>query len=626
MFNTKLILTAALLAVGASGFAQEQLPMPRNIQQAYEKGTRSASGVPGQNYWQNSADYTIKLNFDPNTRQLSGTVAIDYVNNSPDTLRQIWFKLYPNFYKKGAARARSIDPKDVTDGVQIQQLSINQQAEDVAKLRIDGTNMPVTIKPLAPKGRAKVSITYSYTLNEGSHNRTGQVDEGSHFIAYFFPRIAVYDDIDGWNRFAYNGSQEFYNDFSNFNFEVTVPKNFVVWATGDLKNASEVLQKKYVKRLQEAEKKDKIITVIDSTDLKRKDITAQNATNTWKFEARNIVDFAFATSDRYMWKSTSLVVDPKTKRRTRVDAAFLPKQKDFYEVVDFGRKIVEAMSYTFPKWPFPYSHISVFQGLDQMEYPMMVNDNPMEDRADVIMLTDHEIFHTMFPFYLGTNETKYGWMDEGWATIGEWIISPIIDPKIVDDYGVAPYGAAAGTEVDLPITTLTTQQSGTSMFLNSYPKPALGYLYVKDMLGDALFEKALHFYIEKWQGKHPQPYDFFNAINAGSGRNLNWFWQRWFFDAGYPDLAIANVQQQNGEYQVTVESVGTKPVPVDLVITYADNTTFTIHKTVEVWEKGNKTVLLSFKPQKAVKQLELKGTHVPDSNKRNNLYQVTQPQ
>ena len=622
MINPKNLLLAALLCLSSSAFAQVSLPMPRNIEQAYRQGTRSEDGAPGKNYWQNTADYTIKVDYNPGTRLLSGTVAIAYTNNSPDTLRQVLFKLYPNFYQKGAARDRSISPADVSEGVQIQQLTVNQQPEEVSKLQISGTNMLVPIKPLAPKQHANFSIAYSYTLNESSHNRTGQVDEGSAFIAYFFPRIAVYDVIDGWNRIPYTGSAEFYNDFSNFNTEVTVPKNFVVWATGDLQNPSEVLQKKYVKRLQEAEKKDALTKVIDSADLAKGGITTQQATNTWKFKAQHVVDFAFATSDHYVWDASSLVVDPKTKRRTRVDAAYNPEHQDFEEVNSFGRKTVEAMSYTFPKWPFPYNHITVFDGLDQMEYPMMVNDNPLEDRKDVIMLTDHEIFHTMFPFYTGINETKYGWMDEGWATIGEWIVTPIIDPSIVDDYGVAPYGGMAGTEVDLPITTLTTQQSGASMYLNSYPKPALGYLYVKDMLGDELFLKALHFYIAQWQGKHPQPYDFFNAMNTGAGRNMNWFWKRWFFDSGEPDLAIANVEQQDSAFQVTVEAVGSKPVPVDLVITYADNSTSRLHQQVSVWEKGNKTTTFRFTPEKKVKQLELSATHVPDSNRSNNSYHV----
>ncbi|WP_242919198.1 M1 family metallopeptidase [Pontibacter liquoris] len=622
MSTSKSILTLALLAIGMSSFAQQTLPMPRNIDKAYQHQTRSKDGMPGKKYWQNTADYTIKVNFDPTTRKLAGTVAIAYVNNSPDTLKQLQFKLYPNYYQKGAPRDRGIAPENVNEGVQIRQLRINNVASDVSKLTIDATNMPVKITPLAPGQTADIAITYDYELNAGSHNRTGQVDESAFFVAYFFPRITVYDDLDGWNKNPYIGSQEFYNDFCQFNAEITVPKNFVVWATGDLQNAAQVLTKKYVKRLEQAEKKDDYITIIDSTDLKKNDITAANATNIWKFEAKDVVDFVFATSDHYMWRSTSLVVDPKTKRRTRVDAAFNPKHKDFWEVVEFARKTVHAMSYTFPAWPFPYSHETIFDGLDQMEYPMMVNDNPLEDRAATIELTDHEIFHTMFPFYMGTNETKYGWMDEGWATIGEWIITPLIDPSITDDYGVRPYAAMAGTEVDLPITTLSTQQTGAAFYLNSYPKPGLGYLYVRDMLGEELFTKALHTYIRNWHGKHPMPYDFFYSMNAGAGRNMNWFWQRWFFDDGYPDLAIGNVQQQAGQYQVTVTAVGSKPVPVDLTVMFADNTTQKIHKDVSVWEKGNTTVDVSFKPGKAVKRIVLGSTFVPDSNPTDNVYEI----
>jgi hypothetical protein len=622
MILVKRLLTVIFLLAGSSILAQQNLPIPRNIQAAYNQGTRSDDGRPGKNYWQNTADYTIKVTFDPTTRQISGTVAITYINNSPDTLKQIWFKLYPNLYQKGVARDNNIAPEDVSEGVQIQKLSINNQAADVQKLAINGTNLPVIIRPLAPKQTAQVNITYSYILNKGSHNRTGQIEEGAYFVAYFFPRIAVYDDIDGWNRNPYTGSQEFYNDFCRFKAAITVPRQYTVWATGDLKNASQVLTPKYRARLQQAETRDGIVNIIDESDLKRQDITAANPTNTWQFEADEVTDFVFATSNHYVWKATSLVVDPKTKRRTRVETAYNPQHQDFEEVIHFARKTVEAMSYTFPKWPFPYAHETIIDGLDQMEYPMMVNDNPLKDRAATIELTDHEIFHTMFPFYLGTNETKYGWMDEGWATIGEWIITGIIDPKITDEYGVEPYARMAGTEVDLPITTLSTQQAGAAFFLNSYPKPALGYLYVKDMLGEELFTKALHHYITQWHGKHPLPYDFFNSMNAGAGRNLNWFWQRWFFDPGYPDLAITNVTQQAQQYQVTVEAKGTKPVPVDLTVFYADNSTEKIHRSVVVWEPGNKTVNIPFKATKSVTRIVLGSTYVPDSNKADNIYEV----
>ncbi|WP_022823527.1 M1 family metallopeptidase [Hymenobacter norwichensis] len=614
-------LLAGLTLLLALPGRSQLLPVPLNLQATYAKGTRSATGAPGPKYWQNSAEYDINVSFDPATRRVAGTVDVVYQNASPDSLRQLQFKLYPNLYQKGAPRVNPMSAEDIGEGVQIEALSFNGQAQDVAKLRIQATNLPVKLpKALGSGGSLKVRVAYSYLLNKGSHMRTGEIEPGAAFVAYFFPRIAVYDDIDGWNTADYNGSQEFYNDFCTFRAAITVPRNFVVWATGDLKNASQVLAPKYVQRLQQAEQQDGITPIISEADLKRKDITVANAQNTWRFEAKDVTDFVFATADHYVWQASSLVVDAATKRRTRVDAVYNPKHKDFEEVVQFTRQTVEAMSYTFPKWPFPYSHETVFDGLDQMEYPMMVNDNPVDTRDDAITLTDHEVFHTMFPFYMGTNETKYGWMDEGWATIGEWIISGIIKPGFEDEYGVEPYARGSAQEFDVPITTLSTLQNGTAFFLNSYPKPALGYLYVKDLLGEELFTKALHTYIRNWHGKHPMPYDFFNSMNTGAGQNLNWFWQRWFFDDGYPDLAVSNVSKTSSGYDILVTAKGTKPVPVDLTVTFADGKTEKLHRTVAVWQAGNTTVTVPVSTKQAVKRVELGSTYVPDKHKADNVW------
>jgi hypothetical protein len=599
----------------------QQLFVPKNIEAAYQKGTRSADGKPGKNYWQNTASYKLNLSFAPDTRLISGSVDINYTNNSPDTLKQIWFKLYPNLYKKGTPHLSKISPDDLTDGLIVDSIWANDQLMDQRTFVIDGTNMIVNKQSLSRGQSIQFRIRYHYTLNKGSHNRTGQIDFNSAFIAYFFPRIAVYDDIDGWNTFPYNGSQEFYNDFCSFDAHITVPKNFVVCATGELQNGSEVLTPTYLQRLQQAESSDAITTIIDTTDIGQ-NITTNRPFNTWHFTAKDVTDFVFATSDHYIWKSSSLVVDPVTKRRTRIDAVFNRKHKDYLEVVNDARKTVEVMSYRFPKWPFPYSHETVFDGLDQMEYPMMVNDNPVEDRAESIELTDHEIFHTMFPFYMGINETKYAWMDEGWATIGEWLISPMIDSSIVDEYGVSPYEKNAATEIDLPIMTLSTQLTGTSYFLNSYPKPSFGYLFIKDMLGDSLFTKALHYYIEQWHGKHPMPYDFFNCMNAGSGKNLNWFWKRWFFDSGYPDLAITSVISKLKSYNIVITSKGTKPVPIDLTITFADKTALNIHRSIGVWEKGNSTVTITVPTTQKITRIELGDTYNADSHKDDNVYVV----
>lgn len=606
----------ALLILGS--MQAQNLPIARNLQKAYTKGTRSADGLPGTKYWQNKANYDIYITFSPTTRLISGVVNIQYINNSPDTLREVVFKLYPNLYKKGAERLMEISPDDVGDGLRIETLSADGEQIKTSDYRISSTNMLVRPKSIPPGKSTQFKIAYNYTLNKDSHIRTGQVDPGAWFIAYFFPRIAVYDDIDGWNRNPYLGTQEFYNDFCDFKAAVKVPKNYIVWGTGDLTNCSEVLQAKYCERLAEAEKKDGVIFVMDSTDLKTGNITAQNPANTFRFEAKNVTDIALAISNHYVWQSTSLVVDPETKRRTRVDAVFNQQHLDYFWVIDDARKTVESMSYRFPKWPFPYNHITVFDGLDQMEYPMMVNDNPIEDRAESIELTDHEIFHTMFPFYMGTNETKYGWMDEGWATIGEWLVSPMIDSSIVDEYGMDRYERFAGTEIDLPIMTLTTQMNGPGMMINSYPKPALGYLFVKDMLGDALFFKGLHLYIKTWNGKHPIPYDFFNCMNQGSGVNLNWFWKVWFFENGVPDLAIAQVNERRSS--ITVESKGNKPTPVDLTITYSDQQTEQIHRSIEVWKEGATTIEIKYKGGKKVQKVQLGSTYTPDVDKSNNIY------
>ncbi|MEP6512389.1 MAG: M1 family metallopeptidase [Parafilimonas sp.] len=601
--------------------AQTALPVAGNYQHAYDKHTRSMDGKPGPSYWQNKAQYNIDVNFSPQSRMVAGTEDITYTNNSVDTLKEIWFKLYPNLYKQGSQRDLDLDAVDVGEGMRIEKMLVDDNTQNTDELEISATNMIVNISSLLPGKQIKFAISFSYILNKTSHTRTGMVDDSAAFIAYFFPRIAVYDDIDGWNKFPYTGSQEFYNDFCDFNAAVTVPKNYIVCATGDLENADEVYAARIVQRIAAAEKSDPVTKIIDTKDLQNGNITAQNVINTWKFKAQNVTDFVFATSNHYTWYASSLVVDPSTKRRTRVDAIFNPKHKDYFEVADFARKTVESMSYTFPAWPYPYSHETVFDGLDQMEYPMMVNDNPLEDRTDAIELTDHEIFHTMFPFYMGINETKYAWMDEGWATIGEWIISPIIDSTITDDYGMKPYNSNAGYDFDMPITTLSTQERGANYYLNSYPKPAMGYLYVRDMLGDALFTKALHFYIEQWHDKHPMPLDFFNCMNTGSGKNLNWFWKRWFFDSGTPDLAISSAKKNGNQISITVQSKGNKPVPVDITVFYQDGSTKELHQSISVWENSN-TTSLSVNADKLIQKIVLGDVHDADADISNNVYEM----
>ncbi len=235
MKSIKIFLSLFLLTLTAGA----QLPIEDVFKQAYQKGTRDVSGMPGKNYWQNSANYNLKIDFNPTTRRVSGMVEVEYFNNSPDKLKEIWFKLYPNLYKRGVIGKSKINESDRGDGVKITSFAIENLPKAISSLGIDGTNMRVDIPELKAGKSLKLKIEYNYILNKGSHIRTGEVAAGAHFVAYFFPRIAVYDDIDGWNKVPYSGSEEFYNDFDNFNAEITVPGGYGVWATGDLKNASE---------------------------------------------------------------------------------------------------------------------------------------------------------------------------------------------------------------------------------------------------------------------------------------------------------------------------------------------------------------------------------------------------
>ncbi len=626
MKYTYLVFIILFTGIVETLIAQEKLPVPTNIQKAIDNGTRSSSGTPGKNYWQNKSEYHINVHFEPETRIISGTEDIVYTNNSPDTLNHILFKLYPNYYQKGMPRddhfMASVEPRDLTDGVQIESIRVNTKPKAVDSIYIQATNMYVPVTPIKPGQETHVTVKWSYELNETSHNRTGEVDKGTYFIAYFFPRIAVYDDIDGWNTFNYNGTQEFYNDFDDFNVNITVPKDYVVWATGTLQNPEDVFQEKIIKRINRAEKDDEIIAVITAEEARKGGITIDNnPENTWNYQVDHIVDFVFATSNHYMWEASSVEVDPKTKRRTRVDAVYHPDHSDYKEVAAIARRTIEEMSSNFPAWPYPFPHETVFDGLDQMEYPMMVNDNPVSSREGTIGLTIHEIFHSLFPFYMGINETKYAFMDEGWASVAGRYIAPKIDSTLRVRPTTRAYDRYAGSEADIPMIIPSTNLSGTAYTLNAYRKPALAYAYLKDLLGDQLFIQALHHYIKQWHGKHPIPWDFFNSINEGSGKNLNWFWKSWFFDYGYPDLAIQDVTPKEKGYTVKIKTIGNKPVPVNLTFHFEDGSTQKEHRSIEVW-KNNDAVVIPLNSSKKLYKVELGGIHDADIDKTDNVFVV----
>ncbi|MBN1154612.1 hypothetical protein JXB12_06775, partial [candidate division KSB1 bacterium] len=333
--------------------AADGLYLPRNIRAAYEKQTRSMDGLPGPDYWQNRADYKIDIDFDPETRILTGQETISYENASPDTLSELYFHLFPNYFKKGMKRDYSIDPDDEGEGIVIEKLIIDgfdyNGSTDNMFVRHIHTLMKVRLADsLLPGESLNAQISWHYRLNENSHMRTGVVDSTSFFISYFYPRIAVYDDIDGWNAFYYTGTAEFYNDFGDYEVSIEVPDGYVAWATGVLNNPEDVLEETYLKRYRMSQNSDDIVHIVDSTEVNDK-ITRSNGRNTWRYSAQNVSDFALGLSDHYLWDAVSLAVDGDPNgRRVVIHAAYDRSSDDFYQVAAIARRAIDFMSHRIP--------------------------------------------------------------------------------------------------------------------------------------------------------------------------------------------------------------------------------------------------------------------------------------
>ncbi len=585
------------------------------------------TGKPGKDYWQSRGDYNIQVNFNPATSLLKGDEVITYFNNSPDSLKEIIIRLYPDLYKKGIHRESHVDQKDLTDGVSIDSFEVGGETisnfSNEAKAFHSGTNL--IIKPadiILPHSKTKFHVQWHYTVNTGSPVRTGMVDSASYFIAYFFPRISVYDDIDGWDTWSYNGTQEFYNDFGKFNVEISVPKNYVVWATGKCLNSSENFSDNILQKLNQATTSDAIIHVIDSTDYAGNKVFSNTTTGVWKFSADSVTDFAFALSDHYYWDASSVLVDSLTGRRTLAEAAYNKIHKDYFDVANQAHQSVFYMSHFYPKYPFPFEHITVFDGTDQMEYPMMVNDNPTETHKDAVQLTTHEIFHSYFPFYMGINETQYAWMDEGWATIGESVISPLMgEPEDEGIFSKTRYEFISGTDKDVPLITNTKLYSDAAYLSNSYGKGGLCYYVLQDMLGDELYFKSLHQYMNDWHGKHPTPYDFFYSINNASGKDLDWFWRKWFFGWEYPDLVIKKVGKTAEGTTITIANKGGLPIPVYATIISKSGKEAVQKFTAEIWKDGKKEIsFLSHIPLIDIAKITIGNEYIPEKNKKDNVW------
>jgi hypothetical protein len=598
--------------------------MPRNIKLAYQNGTRSMTGAPGKNYWQNEGKYDIDVTVTPETKIVSGMEKIVYTNNSPDTLHMIAIRFVNNFHKPLAPRGGYTNPDILTSGLEINSFAINDEAYNIDSKNW-GTVAGVRLKkPILPHSSVTLDISWNYPLSKQS-GREGQIDSTTFFVAYSYPRVSVYDDYNGWDMLPHTGRQEFYNDFNDYKLSVKVPKDYVVWATGDLLNPAEVLQPEIADRLQKSYTSDDVIIIADFAEMQQHKVTQQNAWNTWKFAADHISDVCFAVSKNYVWDAASVLVDAKNNRRASVQSAYNDTSKDFHHYTEWSQNSLKYFSNKWPGVAYPFPKMTSVQGYADMEYPMMINDATTKDFKFSQMVQDHEIAHTYYPFYMGINETRYAYMDEGWATTFEYLIGQEEFGKAHADsvykaFRVSSYINDPSTEEDQPIISMSTQVSGAGYGRNSYGKASLSYLALKDLLGDDLFKKALHHYMDLWHGKHPIPWDYFNAMNSGSGKNLNWFFHNWFFTNNYIDIAIDAVKKQNNTYTFTVKNEGGFAIPFDIKIEFKDGTTSLQHKTPSFWEKNEKENRVTIATSKIIKSIKLDGGIFMDYTPENNVW------
>ncbi len=622
----KILFVALITIIGTVSVISQQLYMPRTVKKAFAAGTRSADGKPGPNYWQNKATYNITVAVAPPNRTVHGTEEITYVNNSPDTLRNLVFRLTMNGHSPQAARERSISADYVSTGVLIDEYTENgkakawrqQIAETAQGIRLD--------TPLAPHQLVKLTFKWHYDVSVES-GREGAIDPSTFFLAYFYPRVAVYDDIDGWDQFPFLEGHEFYNDFNDYTFQVITPKNFIVWATGDLLNADETLQPKYAQRLKASFTSDDVTHVATADELASRSVTAQSDTLTWKWRAENVSDVAMAISDHYLWDAGSVVVDNATGRRASVQAAYNIEAKDYEKMVEYGKHTLDWASNNFPGVPYPFPKSTIVRGFADMEYPMMANDSTFKDPNFARFVAEHEILHSYFPFYMGINEQRYGFMDEGWATAFENLIgrADMGNEKadnLFKQFRVSGWINHPDTGADIPIITPGDSMTGRALGDNEYGKAALGYLALKDMLGDEGFKKALHTFMNNWHGKHPLPWDMFNSFNAGSGKDLNWFFNNWYFSNGYIDLGIDKVTESPGGADVTINNVGGFDAPVDVIATYADGTTEKFHQTPAIWQKDQKQATVRIPAKKKLTSVRLDGGIWMDANEADNKWEA----
>ena len=598
---------------------------------------RTATGKPGPEYWQNETDYEIEATLDEENNRLSGNLTLTYTNNSPQELDFIWMHLEQNRFTEDSRGTLTTPVQgnryvgDIDGGYEITNLKAKSGGKTSESYLVDDTRMQVFFAEPIPAngGKAKISMDFSYNIPKQGMDRMGllEVEDGMIYsMAQWFPRAAVLDDIEGWNIEPYLGAGEFYLDYGDYDYKITVPYDHIVVASGELQNEREVLSPLLRDRLETARESDTTVFIIRPEEVNDMSIRKkQSGMQTWHFKMENTRDVAFGTSSAFIWDAAG--IDLPSGRDALAMSAY-PKESmgegAWGRSTEYSKASVEYYSTKWLEYPYPVA-VNVASNVGGMEYPGL-NFCSWESEGEGLWgVTDHEFGHNWFPMIVGTNERRYAWMDEGFNTfINHYSTLAFNDGEYPSnlDQGrrVVNWMTSEGRE---GIDTYPDVANLRNLGMIAYYKPAMGLLLLREyILGEERFDNAFKSYIETWAYKHPQPHDFFNHMENVAGENLAWFWDGWFYGTGNIDLAVDAVQPYEGNYIIRVSNNGEIPMPVEMKVTYEDGSTEEVRLPVEIWQRGDSWNYLH-RTDKEIKGVEIDPEKIlPDINFSNDAWPV----
>jgi hypothetical protein len=599
-------------------FSPPPLPPPSEI--------RRADGAPGRDYWQQRADYAIRVTLDTASRRITGTETIRYTNNSPDTLRFVWIQLDQNLFRPGstgsllfASESRfggagfkggfevervvqcGVPPARPTARRRVGARRASPDTAGVAsgcsratpasplRSRVDDTMMYLDlVRPIPPGGATMLDLAYAFNVPEHGADRMGR-DGSLYEIAQWYPRMAVYDDVHGWNTDQYLGQGEFYLEYGDIDYEVTLPAGYIVAGTGVLQNPADVLTATQRERLAKAIKSDSTIQIVTEPELRSGAARpARQGSLTWRFRASKVRDAAWAASPEYLW-------DAAGWEGVLAQAYYRPSAIETWK--DAARMSRYSIQEYSTRWfRYPYPQISAVEGpVSGMEYPMLAMEARGTNRPDLFEVVTHEIGHNWYPMIVGSNERRYAWMDEGFNTFINTFAEEGFWNR--DDSEVRQRERELVVRVDQtptaqPIMTPADRYRTSDNLLSlAYLKPSVALLALRNkVLAPAVFDSAFREYTRRWSFKHPQPADFFRTVEAVSGHDLSWFWRGFFYTTAALDQSVESVKPAEGSTQVTVANLGDAVMPVELELGFDDGMTELVKLPVEIWYRGDRYV------------------------------------